>query len=99
MGMVELARIFGVGRANLAGLIDRAVQRRLVERSLVPDDRRAVQVVLTEDGRRSVHAFHQDVTGELASILGTLTPQARADFRKIAVAIVRSAGPPAHGAP
>ncbi len=73
-GMAELARLFGVGKANLTGLVDRAAQRHLVERSLVPGDRRAVQVVLTEDGRRSALAFHQNVVEELDRLLAPLTP-------------------------
>ena len=91
-GMAELARLFGVGKANLTGLVDRAAQRGLVERAIVPSDRRAVQVVLTDDGRRSAHAFHQDATGELAALLAPLTPQARAGFREAAIAIANAVG-------
>ncbi|MDA5147422.1 MarR family transcriptional regulator [Streptomyces sp. AD681] len=91
-GMAELARLFGVGKANLTGLVDRAAQRHLVERSLVPGDRRAVQVVLTDDGRRSALAFHQSVIEELDRLLAPLAPQARADFRKSAGVIAQAAG-------
>ncbi|MFJ9590990.1 MarR family winged helix-turn-helix transcriptional regulator [Streptomyces acidicola] len=93
-GMAELARLFGVGKANMTGLVDRAAQRDLVERSLVPNDRRAIQVVLTEDGRRSALAFHQTVIEELDHLLAPLTPQARADFRKSAGAIAETADHP-----
>ncbi|MEV0775266.1 MarR family transcriptional regulator [Streptomyces sp. NPDC050428] len=91
-GMAELARLFGVGKANLTGLVDRAAQRQLVERSLVPGDRRAVQVVLTEDGRRSALAFHQTVVEELAALLAPLTPQARAGLRDSTLAIADATG-------
>ncbi|WP_433171505.1 MarR family winged helix-turn-helix transcriptional regulator [Actinoallomurus sp. CA-150999] len=91
-GMAELARMFGVGKANLTGLIDRATQRGLVKRSLVPGDRRAVQVVLTEDGRRSALAFHRDVTSELAGFFGALAPGARDAFRAAAGSITDAAG-------
>ena len=49
-GMAELARAFGVERAALTGLVDRAERRGLVERRAVPGDRRAVSVSLTPDG-------------------------------------------------
>jgi DNA-binding MarR family transcriptional regulator len=91
-GMAELARIFGVGKANLTGLIDRAAHRGLVERSLVPNDRRAVHVVLTDDGRHAAHAFHQDVTSELAGFLAALKPEARAAFRDAATTVTHTAG-------
>ncbi|WP_461032921.1 MarR family winged helix-turn-helix transcriptional regulator [Streptomyces mayteni] len=93
-GMAELARLFGVGKANLTGLVDRATQRGLVERTLVPGDRRAVQVVLTDEGRRSALAFHRDVTGELIGLLTPLTPEARAALRETAAVLTRSAGAP-----
>jgi DNA-binding MarR family transcriptional regulator len=91
-GMAELARIFGVGKANLTGLVDRAAQRGLVERAPVPGDRRAFRVVLTDHGRRSATAFHEDVTGELAGFLGVLTPEARCDLRKAADTVTHAAG-------
>ena len=91
-GMAELARIFGVGKANLTGLIDRAAQRGLVERSAVPGDRRAFQVILTDEGRRSATAFHDDVTAELTGFLQALTPGARADFRDAANTVTHAAG-------
>ncbi|MFD0973497.1 MarR family winged helix-turn-helix transcriptional regulator [Plantactinospora endophytica] len=91
-GMAELARIFAVGKANLTGLIDRVEHRGLVERSLVPGDRRAVQVVLTDDGRRAALAFHRDVTSELAGLLEPLTPKAQDDFRQAVTTISHSAG-------
>ncbi|WP_238009516.1 MarR family transcriptional regulator [Dactylosporangium sp. AC04546] len=91
-GMAELARVFGVGKANLTGLIDRAAQRGLVKRSEVPGDRRAVHVVLTEDGRRSALAFHQQVTDELTAVLAPLTQTARAAFHDTVITITHAAG-------
>ncbi len=64
----------------------------LVEHSLVPGDCRAVQVVLTDDGRRSALAFHQSVIEELDRLLAPLAPQAHADFRKSAGVIAQAAG-------
>jgi DNA-binding MarR family transcriptional regulator len=94
-GMAELARVFGVGKANLTGLIDRAESRGLVARSLVPGDRRAVHVLLTEDGRRAATAFHQEVTAELAGHLDPLAPGERVAFRAAAATVAAAAG---HGA-
>jgi DNA-binding MarR family transcriptional regulator len=94
-GMAELARVFGVGKANLTGLIDRAEARGLVSRSLVPGDRRAIQVLLTEDGRRAARAFHEEVTAELAGYLDPLAPGERVAFRTAAAAVAGTAG---HGA-
>ena len=49
-GMAELARCFGVEKAALTGLTDRAERRGLARRSPVAGDRRALQVTLTDAG-------------------------------------------------
>ena len=91
-GMAELARVFGVGKANLTGLIDRAESRGLVARSLVPGDRRAIQVLLTDDGRRAARAFHDEVSAELAAYLDPLASCERAAFRAAATTVAGAAG-------
>jgi DNA-binding MarR family transcriptional regulator len=91
-GMAELARVFGVGKANLTGLIDRAAQRGLVSRCAVPGDRRAFRVILTEEGRDVAGAFHAALNDELAVVLAALTPSARACFRDAAIAMTHAAG-------
>jgi DNA-binding MarR family transcriptional regulator len=91
-GMAELARVFGVGKANLTGLIDRAEARGLVARSLVPGDRRAIQVLLTAAGRRAASAFHREVTTELAAYLDPLGPAERSAFRAAAATVAGAAG-------
>src|SRR4051812_6989481 len=50
-GMAELARCLEVEKAALTGLVDRVERRGLAVRSPVPDDRRALRISLTNDGR------------------------------------------------
>jgi DNA-binding MarR family transcriptional regulator len=80
-GMAELARCFGVEKAALTGLIDRAERRGLAKRSPVPGDRRAVRVMLTDTGRSAAVAFHAEVNAELRQLLSPLTPHDREYFR------------------
>jgi DNA-binding MarR family transcriptional regulator len=80
-GMAELAQIFGVERAALTGLMDRAERRGLAQRSAVPGDRRALQVTLTDAGRRAAIAFHAEVSAELDRLVSPLAPQDREHFR------------------
>jgi len=81
-GMAELARCFGVEKATLTGLVDRAEQRGLVRRSPVPGDRRALHVTLTDTGRRAATAFHTEATDELNHLLSALPATEREDFRR-----------------
>jgi DNA-binding MarR family transcriptional regulator len=79
-GMAELAHCFGVEKAALTGLMDRAERRGLAQRSPVPGDRRALQVTLTDAGHRAAAAFHADLTTELSGLISSLAPQDREHF-------------------
>ena len=87
-GMAELAQCFGVEKATLTGLVDRAEQRGLVTRSPVPGDRRALHVTLTDTGRRTATAFHTETTEELNLLLSALPPRDREHFRRAIAKII-----------
>jgi DNA-binding MarR family transcriptional regulator len=90
-GMAELAREFGVEKAALTGLVDRAERHGLVERRAVPGDRRAVRVTLTPAGLRTATRFHADVTAELGQLTASLTATERASFRIALTTIAQAA--------
>jgi DNA-binding MarR family transcriptional regulator len=87
-GMAELAQGFGVEKATLTGLVDRAEQRGLVRRSPVPGDRRALHVTLTDTGRRAATAFHADATEELNHLLSALPATDREGLRRSVAKII-----------
>ena len=87
-GMAELAQCFGVEKAALTGLVDRAEARGLVRRSPVPEDRRALRVTLTDTGRRAAAAFHAEATEELNHLLAPLAPHDREHFRNAMATII-----------
>ncbi|SEF35952.1 DNA-binding transcriptional regulator, MarR family [Amycolatopsis pretoriensis] len=57
-GMGDLGATLGLEKSSLTGLVDRAVRRGLVRREPDPDDRRAVHVVLTDEGRDLAEDFY-----------------------------------------
>jgi DNA-binding MarR family transcriptional regulator len=79
-GMAELARYFGVEKAALTGLMDRAERRGLAQRSPVPGDRRALQVTLTDAGHQAAAAFHAEVSADLTRLASSLAPPDREHF-------------------
>ena len=87
-GMAELARCFGVEKATLTGLVDRAEQRGLVRRSPVSGDRRALHVTLTDTGRRAATAFDAEATEELNYLLSSLPSRDREHFRRSMAKII-----------
>ena len=87
-GMAELAQCFGVEKATLTGVVDRAEQRGLVRRSPVPGDRRALHVTLTDTGRRAATAFHAEATERLSHLLSSLPSRDREHFRRSMAKII-----------
>jgi DNA-binding MarR family transcriptional regulator len=91
-GMAELAHCFGVEKAALTGLMDRAERRGLAQRSPVPGDRRALQVTLTDAGQRAAAAFHAEVGAELGRLVSSLAPRDREHFRATMAEIIARCG-------
>ncbi len=96
-GMAELAQCFGVEKAALTGLMDRAERRGLARRSPAPGDRRAVRVTLTAAGREAAVAFHGEIAAELDRLVASLGPRDREHFRAMTAAIVAGHRTPAPG--
>ncbi|MFB4278622.1 MarR family winged helix-turn-helix transcriptional regulator [Nonomuraea sp. MTCD27] len=92
-GMAELAGCFGVEKAALTGLMNRAERRGLALRSSVPGDRRAVQVTLTDEGRRAAVAFYTEMRAEMERLLTPLAEEDRTRFRRAMAEIVAGCGP------
>ncbi|MEO3810963.1 MarR family transcriptional regulator [Sphaerisporangium sp. B11E5] len=91
-GMADLAQCFGVEKAALTGLMDRAERRGLAQRSSVPGDRRALQVTLTEAGHQAATAFHTEVNAELTHLTSSLTEDDREHLRTTMAEIITKCG-------
>ncbi|MFJ4234294.1 MarR family winged helix-turn-helix transcriptional regulator [Cellulosimicrobium cellulans] len=70
--MVELAAYLGLEKSTMTGLVARAEHRGLMRRSPNPDDRRAVDVTLTESGRRLVDTHYGDFVRALDPLVSRL---------------------------
>ena len=62
-----------VSNGNVTGLVERLVSLNLVERTPAPNDRRAMIVTLTPEGRRTFRALARTHEGWIAEIFGDLT--------------------------
>jgi DNA-binding MarR family transcriptional regulator len=93
--MAELAQRFGVEKAALTGLVDRAERRGFVSRSPAAGDRRALDVTLTNSGRRAATAFHADASAELDQLLSPLAPSDRGNLRTALGTIIAARAQPA----
>lgn len=92
-GMADLARLFGVEKAALTGLMDRVERSGLAQRSAVPGDRRALQVTLTPAGREAAMSFHRAMGEELDRLVSWLEPGDRAKFERTMSEILARCSP------
>jgi len=72
-GMMELAGFLNLDKSSVTGLVDRAERRGLVRRMTPPEDRRTVQVALTDRGRELAQAFVAQVERELVVLVEPLS--------------------------
>lgn len=87
--MLDLARHLKLGKSSVTGLIDRAEQRGLVERTTAAHDGRAVHVRLTAEGRRLSEEGTAEAQESLSALLDALPARDRARLSALAAAVVR----------
>jgi DNA-binding MarR family transcriptional regulator len=88
-GMSDLGGTLGLEKSSLTGLVDRAVRRGLVRREPDPDDRRAVHVLLTPEGRELAEDFYAATCRRVDELAAGLGSQDRDRLAALLGAIVR----------
>jgi DNA-binding MarR family transcriptional regulator len=76
--MNQLARLLGLDKSSVTGLVDRAERRGLVARRPSARDRRSMTVTLTDAGRSLVGAASAEFESDIAAIVGHLPARDRA---------------------
>jgi DNA-binding MarR family transcriptional regulator len=75
--MSEISSLLGMALSSTTGLIDRLVERRLVERARPESDRRTVRVMLTTRGKRALETYSADKVRLARGMLERLEPRER----------------------
>jgi DNA-binding MarR family transcriptional regulator len=88
LGMAQLARVLNLDKSSTTGLVDRAEGRGLVRRTTVPDDGRAVHVVLTSKGKELANAFAAKVEEQLNVAVEVLSEPERRRLSVLASQVV-----------
>jgi len=70
--MNELARLLGLDKSSVTGLVDRAERRGLVARVPSTEDKRSVLVKLTDEGRDLVASAAGGFAAEVSALLEVL---------------------------
>jgi DNA-binding MarR family transcriptional regulator len=87
-GMARLAELLELDKSSTTGLVSRAERRGLLHRRVVPEDRRAVRVVLSERGRELAAALTDEVERELHRLVEGLAENDRGRLSLLASRIV-----------
>ncbi len=74
MTLGELSQRMMVSNGNVTGLVERLVSLNLVERKPAPNDRRAMIVTLTAEGRRTFRSLARTHEGWIAEIFARADP-------------------------
>jgi DNA-binding MarR family transcriptional regulator len=75
----ELATALGIHASTVTGIVERLVERGLVERERSPDDRRSTRLRLTPAGRVLLDARAVTIESVVTASTATMTPRARRD--------------------
>lgn len=76
--MSKLADQLDVSLPNVTGIVERMVERGLVERLRPEDDRRVVEVRITGPGRQVLDEIDTIKRQEMANVISRLTPEQQA---------------------
>jgi DNA-binding MarR family transcriptional regulator len=89
--MTEIADALGRNLSSVTSMVDRLVQKGLVERISDPDDRRVVLCQLTEQGRGEITRFRKRARGRLRAIADVLTTEELEQVVSAAEVLARAA--------
>jgi DNA-binding MarR family transcriptional regulator len=78
--MQELAKLLGLDKSSVTGLVDRAERRGLVARVPSPTDRRSSLVVVTDRAREVGAGVAAGFESDVTAMLAALPDQDRADL-------------------
>jgi DNA-binding MarR family transcriptional regulator len=93
-GINQLAAALELDKSSVTGLVDRATARGLVTRVPSERDRRAVEVVLTDQGRALVEVVERQFTDDVAAIVSGLTGAEQRRLSTLASRVVAQAARP-----
>ncbi|WP_327708050.1 MarR family transcriptional regulator [Streptomyces sp. NBC_00464] len=81
--MSDLAAFLGLDKSTMSGLIARAERRGLLTRGSSPEDKRAVVVLITDEGRALAQRLYEEGKALLAPATGRLGPEQREQLAQL----------------
>lgn len=87
----HLGQKLGITSATMTGILDRLEKMALVERQSHPDDRRAILVCLSDQGRQIATEINAIMVGANKTFLNRFSPRQNAEIRGVLKQIWKTA--------
>ena len=81
--MSDLATRAQTSQASLTGIVDRLEERGLVDRVRSAQDRRVVEVAMSDKGREEMHRAHEAMLARFTELLAPLSAAERAELLRL----------------
>ncbi|AKS34957.1 MarR family winged helix-turn-helix transcriptional regulator [Mycolicibacterium goodii] len=88
--LADLARAVGVTQGTASSLVEALVREGLVARAADPDDRRAIRLTTTEQGRAQAKRWLADYAAAAHGMFGTLTVDEQKNLTRLLTKIADS---------
>ncbi len=92
LSVSQISQRFGIAKPNITTLVDRMIEEGLVERARSSIDRRVVNVVIRDAGRKRLESIYEHLEEHLHAWVGTLSADDLSDFHGALKTIVRILG-------
>ncbi|MBF8748151.1 MarR family transcriptional regulator [Pseudomonas putida] len=90
----ELCRYLGLDSGSMTRMLDRLVQKGLVERNRCALDRRQVRLALTSEGQRVANRLPEVGAAAMNELVGVLQPEELATLESLLAKLLMNAGDP-----
>ena len=92
MTLNELAARLYLDKSTASRVVDALEKKGYVRRTESPDDRRALHLVATEDGRALHGRIESDILAQERSLLADFAPEVRQSMSRLILQLARAAG-------
>jgi DNA-binding MarR family transcriptional regulator len=91
MNTKSLAEALGVTSSNVTGIVDRLVKQGLVSRQENPEDRRMLQIQVTDQGQAILTSLREETISSMSEVLARMSVEELSSLSRGLSALVKAA--------
>ncbi|KXG76594.1 putative HTH-type transcriptional regulator YusO [Thermotalea metallivorans] len=86
--VMDIAKTYHIPPSTLTGIMDRLYEKKYIERIRSQEDRRVVEIVVTDEGKKIVEQHIREDRSFVKNFFNTLEPEKRGEFRSLLAELV-----------